>query len=468
MNYKIVDIPGNPQYNLKGIRLKNGKTCVYWTNKSAKNINEVIVLLNNKNAIGISNNQICISLHGINDINTQRECLKAFSEQLRSMGLDVKRIKFKFVIADKKDEKVVNDMISGLGINGSVLNFDVANKNVKGGSEKKEKEERIDKKIEDKFNNNREITGNSNISNIVKYNNGVRKDIVVDDNKKVAYDMSHNNLSMAEMMRTKYEELMRDPVMSEKLFSMTDEEVIKYVSNLVIMNNKEYYMDKEQNSNKDNMTNAEKATVDVASKYDGVSNTELGITSNDSRYTERKFSAVEENDNNVRVVSPDSSSIGMNNTSSNSFSSDDNYEVNNMSTNNNYEEFYNEKDEEDREEENIISYYTDTDGKVYDGRTGEVVQGYVCDENNNIVDKDGNYKGVNNGNLNDMYDNMSKNKKVDRAKTLVYKKPLVNEKEEDFYDNEYRSAAFISLPVIIFIISLILLVVSGIIWFITK
>ena len=57
MNYRIVVIPGNPQYNLYGISFGKNKG-TYWANKSAKNINEVIVIFNNKNVIGINNNQI--------------------------------------------------------------------------------------------------------------------------------------------------------------------------------------------------------------------------------------------------------------------------------------------------------------------------------------------------------------------------------------------------------------------------
>ena len=51
----------------------------------------------------------------------------------------------------------------------------------------------------------------------------------------------------------------------------------------------------------------------------------------------------------------------------------------------------------------------------------------------------------------------------ERAKTRVYRK-IDNNKNSDVDKN----AAFISLPVIIFIISLLLLISSGIIWFMTK
>ena len=416
MNYRIVVIPGNPQYNLYGISFGKNKG-TYWANKSARNINEVIVIFNNKNVIGINDNQICISLHGIKNINDQKQCLKIFCEQLRGMGLDVKTIRFKFVIADKREEELVNNIITSLGLNGSVLNFDVANKNINSNDELRTKEDKIEKKIEDKFKKDREITGSSNMSNIVKYDNSVRKD------KNTAYDMSKSTLSMAEAMKAKYEELMKDPLESEKLFSMTDEEVIKYVSNLVTMDNKKYYMDNDSKSNKDNMNKTERATVDVASKYNGVSNTELGIAGNDFRYSEHKFSAVEENNDDVRVVSPDSSSVGMNDskTVTTSYSEDDSMS-NNVSTIKDSGDF----NEEERKESSLKNLPLQNTVTFHPSNSNTYSIG-------------------------------------SKSKTKVRK--LVKPRNNDVGE---KSAAFISLPVIIFIISLLLLIGSGIIWFITK
>ena len=414
MYYKIADIHGNPEYNLKGITLINGKKSVFWSNKNAKTIGEVVVIFNNKQAIPINNNQICISLNGIEDIQTQKEMLKAFCEQLKVMGIDPRTIRFKFIVADKKVKEQADELISSLGINGSVLNFGDVNKNVDEENIDKDKAAKVEKKIEDKFNNNREITGsNAGITNVTKYDDGVRKDIVVAENK--AFDISNSSLSMAELMKAKYEELMKDPVMSEKLFNMSDEDAIKYVSDMVLSGNKEYYMEKnDSNINRNNMSNSELATLNVANKYGGVSNNELGITSNDSRYTENKISAVETNgDDNVNVVNPESSSVGMNSSNSSSVSSDIDM---------NSDVSFQEVDEEEREESNM---------KLQDTTTFHPT-------NRNVY-------GV----------------KKEKTKKRVLSKP-------HGVNSGYGNAAFISLPVIIFIISLLLLIGSGIIWFMIK
>ena len=453
MNYEIKDISGNPQYNLKGIKLTNGKTCVYWTNKNVTKVDEVIVILDNRNVIGINNNQICISFHGISDIQTQKELLMAFCDRLKTLGLDVKKIKFKFVVSNKQDRDASYELISSLGLNASVLNFDAIKEDNKEDDKKLEEEKKIEDKIEKQFDNNREITGNSNIYNIDK--NG--KKIVVDSDRNVAYDVSNNNLSVANMMKSKYEELMNDPVESEKLFAMSDEEVIRYISGLVTSNNKRYDMEHNLGGN----TRVGKATVDVASKYDGVSNTELGITQNDSRFTSNKFSSVAEENDNLRVSNPSSSSIGMANDSQNSSSGEDSDVIENNTV-----EF---NEEEEKKEDNVISYYTDIDGKVYDGRTAKVIAGLYCDENNKIVNKDGDILGDNCGSLDDMYANMKESDNKVRPDTMIYKGDFVKNNNETLVKKlEKDNAAFVNLPIIIFIISLLLFIGAGIIWFIAK
>ena len=461
MNYRVVDINGNPEYNLKGIKLKNsGNSFVYWTTKNSRNISEVIVYTDNSNIAAIQNNQICVSLHGIKDLNIQKECLKAFCDQLRVMGLDVKKIKFIFIVENKKEEPLINEVITSLGINGQIL---TANMNKKTD----EKNHKIEEKIEEKFNKENQRYGDSNIVNITKYDNNTRKDIIYDEDSNTAYNLSQENLSMSKLMKKEYERLMYDPVESEKLLKMTDEEALKYVAKIVSNNRKKYYMDSNATTNTTNMTRSEKASAKLASKNDGTSNNELGIVKN-SPNNSNDVSAIEENNDKIKEINPETSTINMN-SSSNSTSSS---EVAGNKIDN--------EDEKEREEINMdIPYYVADEGKVYNGNTRKEEPNLYCNEKNEIIDKNKRIVvGYNYGNYNEMPTNTDDRKlqetwtfhppkKEAETRNKAKVKKLVKPKDEDFYGSE-KSAAFVSLPVIIFIISLLLLIGSGIVWFITK
>ena len=121
-------------------------------------------------------------------------------------------------------------------------------------------------------------------------------------------------------------------------------------------------------------------------------------------------------------------------------------------------------------------YYVDSSGIIYnkDGNAiGQVgVNGYLIDPNNNLIKNNKVLGEI--GDINDMGKSSTKSIGNDnvidfekaKSKRRVYKpeRPrsgIVN-------TNNEKSAAFISLPIILFIISLVLLVVSGIILFMIR
>ena len=447
MDNKIVDIPGNPNYYLKGIRLKNGKTCVYWTNRSVKRINEVVVIMDNKNVAAINDNQICISLNGIEDINSQKDCLRAFCVQLRGMGLNIKDIRFKFIVSDKKEVQLVNNMISSLGLNGEIINGINRGMNPKRGIatdnngkdvKNKDQEKKIEKKIEDKFSNNhREGIGGSDISVV---SNGSQQYIVNGDN--VAYNVTNDGLTASEMMKNKYNELKDNPYERERLSSMSDEEKIKYAASKVTMGKKENYL--EGNINSDDNDSYRRVTSKLVNANDAKGNSEIGIVVDKNK--EEDISVVERvGDNNARVVQSSSSKIGVNG----SFN----------------EGVRNERfvQQEEKEKEVLGLYYIGDDNKIYDDK-GQPVEGASYDVENNVL-LNGESIGVVNGRLKDLdVSSSNKSKSGDTFKREIAS-PAINKK---LVKKPNRNAAFISLPVIMFIISLLLLVGSGIIWFMTK
>lgn len=384
MNYRIVDINGNPNYILKGIKLNStNETCIYWTNINAKNINEVIIIFNNNNIRNIKENQICISLNGINDINSQRECLEAFLNQLRIMGIDKKTITFIFVISSRQEEPLIKEIKENLGLNSKIFINNIPKKEQNIDNNKK-------KETEKKINNEEELKGKSNIVDITKYNNNTRQNIIVDKKEKNAIDLSHEKLPFRELMKLKYRELINDPIEKEKLFKMTDKEVIEYVSSLIKIGKKNHKIEDSK------INNATGIGINDPSKQNDIT-----IHEKDGDKTNIK----ELESNKVDMSKP---------ISSNTNNSTDSKIVQ-------FEKQYQKPRKNPVREDTMIF-------------TPQIPK---AKSNDNVVS-------------------------LDKHKTKVKKlTPPKNNYTE-------KSAAFISVPVIIFIISILLLIASGVIWLITK
>lgn len=383
MNYSVSDINGNPNYTVKGIRLKNKVvTCIYWSNKNSKEINEVITIFKNNSIRNIKDNQICISLNGINDIESQKECIKAFCEQLKEMKLDVKKIVFVFVITSKEEQLLAAEMINTLRLNGKIyLQKSNANKEMEKENKNSPKDEEKEKEIENKLDNEEEFKGKSNIVDITKYDQNNRKNITVNKETNTAIDLSKENLSLREMMLAKYRELMNDPIEKEKLLNMPDEEVIKYVNTIVNMSRTDYQV------------------------KEGQVNETIGVGINDVG-KQNDITVHEKQGEKTNIKEFSSSTIDMNGPNSNYTNSTDSMPIKT------------EKEEEQKVRPDTMVF------------TPQIQK---APTNDNVV-------------------SLSEH----RAKKRVLKQ------------HHERSAAFVNIPVIIFIISILLLIASGVIWFITK
>ena len=118
----------------------SSKLVYYWKNINSSNINNVIVILNNSDNIRIKNNQICISLDGINNINDIKVILSIFSREIQKMGIDVTRVRFIFIIDNDKQREDISVVVRDLGISAF---FEVSN-NVKKGNVQEEAKKRIE------------------------------------------------------------------------------------------------------------------------------------------------------------------------------------------------------------------------------------------------------------------------------------------------------------------------------------
>lgn len=390
----------------------SSKLVYYWKNINSSNINNVIVILNNSDNIRIKNNQICISLDGINNINDIKVILSIFSREIQKMGIDAKRARFIFIIDNDKQKEDISVVVGDLGISAF---FEVSN-NVKKGNLSDEEEEKI-----------------------------------------------------------LLEKLMKDPKNRQMLSEMTAEELDKYLMDTINRGKKTSYMERATTVSS-NDSPKEKVVMNVSHEKDGVVNRELGIGIAAPGNPDKYF-AVENNGNEHRVVSPSVSTSQMNsgNVSGNNSTAgsvEENISNNDLEEGNDFN--LTKLDVASKSELDV--YYVDSSGIIYnkDGKDiGQVgVSGYLVDENNNLTRYNqvlGVIDDINNMGKSNVQDiNNDKVIDMEKAKKLVYKPERPKYNANNSTRNTEKSAAFVSLPVILFIISLVLLVASGIILFMIR
>lgn len=461
-NYRLLHKEENG-LDIYAIKMENGKLVLYWKNIDSSNINNVIVILNNSDNVRIKNNQICISLDGINNINDIKVILSIFSREIQKMGIDAKRARFIFIIDNDKQREDISVVVRDLGISAF---FEVSN-NVKKGNVQEDAKKRIENLESEKLRD-----GKGKIDSITV---GDKKYSVDSENKTIHADSGNNGLlSDLEKKKMLLEELMKDPKNRQMLSEMTAEELDKYLMDTINRGKKTSYMERATTVSS-NDSSKEKVAMDVSHKKDGVVNRELGIGIAAPGNPDKYF-AVENNNNEYRVVSPSVSTSQMNsgNVSGNSTagSVEENISNNDLEEGNDFN--LTKLDVASKSELDV--YYVDSSGIIYnkDGNAiGQVgVSGYLVDENNNLT----RYNQVLGciGDINDMgksnVQDINNDKVIDmeKAKKLVYKPERPKYNANNSTRNTEKSAAFVSLPVILFIISLVLLVASGIILFMIR
>lgn len=442
--YSVTKI-NSSKFDLNGIRLANGKTCCYWKNKGSNKINDVIVIMNNSNVVNVSNNQMCISLDGVTNGNDMLAMINAFLQEMKKMGINGKEFNFRFIVDNKKDVVTVNRIIDSLGIKGIIVKSDLYNSF----------SENLDEAI-DNINNNDLVAGGNN-KQINKYEEGSLKKYTISDDK--VYD-DNNNLSLAEQKKIKLSEWMNDPIKMQEIIGLSKEELDKRLTETVTIGIKTHYLESSNNNVRDNKVSS--VANDKARMEDGKVNSELGIVKNNVS-NNNQYSTVEENKGDVKVVNPTVSSYEVSSSNNNVVNFND-YSVDNSYALDNNKDNDTDLLKEEDTQRNIESevYYLGSSGEIYNkdgkivGRLG--VGGYAVNENNNLL-RYNNVIGVI-GDINDM----GVNKTEIKANVRVLKKP-----DRPVYSrNSKKSAAFVNLPVIIFIISLLLLIGSGIILFLMK
>lgn len=462
-NYRLLHKEENG-LDIYAIKMENGKLVLYWKNINSSNINNVIVILNNSDNIRIKNNQICISLDGINNINDIKVILSIFSREIQKMGIDAKRARFIFIIDNDKQREDISVVVRDLGISAF---FEVSN-NVKRDNVQEEAKKRIENLESEKLRD-----GKGKIDSITV---GDKKYSVDSENKTIHADSGNKGLlSDLEMKKMLLEELMKDPLNKQKFSQMTAEELDKYLMDTINRGKKTSYMERATTVSS-NDSPKEKVVMNVSHEKDGVVNRELGIGIAAPGNPDKYF-AVENNGNEHRVVSPSVSTSQMNsgNVSGNNSTAgsvEENISNNDLEEGNDFN--LTKLDVASKSELDV--YYVDSSGIIYnkDGKDiGQVgVSGYLVDENNNLARYNqvlGVIDDINNMGKSNVQD-INNDKVIDfeMAKKRVYKPERPKYNANNSTKNTEKSAAFVSLPVILFIISLVLLVASGIILFMIR
>lgn len=437
----------NKNFQMCSIKLENGKKCLFWYKKGANNFNKITVTFSNIIRINIDNQQICISFDGVNSKEDINNLLVAFGTEVYKDKVDITKIDFDFVVDNREQVSIANEFMKKYNLKGNVTHS--------------EKYNQLTENLEDAINN---IATNTEDSQVIKEENNEIKKYLVHDNK--VYN-DNDTLSIAEKKKMLLSKWRRDPIKSLEIYPLPREEVDRRLTEAVTDNLKVHYMESSVDESKPN-NNFEKVANNLASSEDGKVNREFGIVQNNPK-SENKFSAVEKDGEQLNVVNPhvineniyndnisrsEQSSYGVDTVTTgvdSSFWNDDN-DLSSLNV-----------EDEDIQERNgeLPVFYLDSSQKIYNqygefvGRNG--VGGYLVDENNNLQ----RYSKVI-GQLGDIND-MGKNAARENSKVRVFKPRRTPD-----YNTELKEAGVVSLPIIIFIISLFLLIASGIILFLMK
>ena len=442
----------NNSYDMCQIKIENGMKCLYWNKKGDNDIKNIVVIFSNDNVSNIIDNQMYLSFSGVSDSTDINNLMIAFGTELYKNKIDITKVDFKFIVDNKDELDIVNSFIGNFKITGDIV--------------KSEKYSLLTENLDDAINN---IATNSNDNQIVKEDNGEISKYTVHDDKIYS---DNATMSITDKKRMLLSEWRHDPKKLVEIYNLSREELDKMLTDAVTNNLKVNYLEDSVDSNglSDSFS---RVSNDKAREVGGKVNSDLGIVKN-SPGTENNYSAVERNGDSLNVVNPQVSveNVVVNNTKSNvsrytsdrvsindngidsSFWGDDNGIDNSLS-------YDSVRDAVNDRNGNLPVYYVGSEDEIYNqygkivGRNG--VGGYQINVDNNLL-RYGNVIGQI-GDINDM----NKNAFRENSKVRVFKP-----KNKPYNRDNGKSAAFVSLPVVMFIVSLFLLVVSGIILFIMK
>lgn len=425
MGYSVVPINTNNQYEVYGVSFEN-KKFMYWKNKSSQLDKEVMVIFNQSYGnVSVVDGMVILSLAGLSNYADIRNAMMIFKQGI----LKNQSVQVQFVVGNENEQKIAESLGREIGGNYTIRNV---NKRVQA----------VEEKLEMSRSNELSASGSQNIS----VERGGIQNYTIQGNH--VYD-NNDTLSIEEQKRLKLEEWKKDPVKWQQISGLSEQALEEALMQAVTIGKKEHRL--EGASEQVSQNRVGQAAIDRAGQEDGRVNAELGIVQNNVANS-NQFSAVEQRGDGVQIVNPSvtSSQISSNGTitsSGTSSSVDSSYVGQDIQLTT--------QEEQQREVEK--EFYIDDEYNIY-GVNGQLVgrvgqDGYMPNYNDNTLLKDGQVIGV----IGD-YKNMG------RGNSNVYVKPQVRTLKKPGIQED--RAAFVSFPVILFVLSAMLLIVSGILLFI--
>ena len=422
-NYQVVSLGSQGGFELAGVRF-DGKTFMYWRKKDTKVIEQIMVVFDKKHEnIQVQDGVVVLSLKALNDLKDFYVAINIFKNIINNPNVSIH-----FVVENEKQKQDAVVLGNNLG-----MAYDVVDMN------KKQNDSVND--IENNLKEERNFMASGSKTLEIQNDTGIKKVTVSGDN---AYE-NNGILSIDFEKYILLQEWKKDPYMSSKMTSMSSVEIDRMLTDAVTSNLKAYKMEPAREQTASNKV--EEVALNKALNEDGLVNANLGIVENNVS-SSSQYSVVSQRGEDVRVVTPSvtSSNINSGGVSSNMVSGNNNYEVMESSMENNNEQL--------REELN--EFYVDDEYNVYDvygtffGKIGQ--DGLLIDYDSNSLMKNDHVIGYI-GHYNDMGKNTQKSNKKQNVRVL---------KKRD----ENKSAAFVSISVIMFVLSALLLMGSVLLLFV--
>lgn len=404
------------------INLNNGEMFYYKINnnsslssiiiKKVKEVSDSDIIKYN-----VESSQVGVLIENYNDI---KKIIDALKQSLMDNYLtDIKNMKIIINVTDVNEKEQVESVLSSENIP-HVVNM--KDDNVKDEASK------ISEKLEEEV----KASGESDIIKVE--DNNISKEYVVygDD----VFDNNINDLKSEK--KSLLENMLKDPEVSKLISRLSSEELDKLLMERIIQNKKRYRLEKSDVASKKGK-NVSDVAGHIAYRNDGLYNSELGIVKNGVTSND-KYTSVERDDGNIRVVTPEITSMDVSNTT------------------NSYEEsmgidkFVIDKDK-NRQIIDDKNYYYDDDGNVYDENSNFVGKigsnGYTFNYENNSLLKDNQMLGY--------LDHIRNVKSENISEKSAYTKRLVKPEEKQNNNSQGNISIYGIVGIILVLIIIVII-----------
>ena len=432
---RIVD-RSNSRFNIKIVTLSNGKSALVWSNKGATAINNVVIIYKNINSDNLTNNQVCVSLDGITDINDIRKSLTYIINYLeRDYGINRRKINFTVKVDNKEQLDIAENLLGN--------NIEVVK--TKNYVEEEKKQEEIKKDYQEEL---RAGGDTKNISSVSKYGT-IEKNTLTSDGKL----MDDNGvLTNEEEKKILLAKLLNDKQEYKKLASMSFDERDRYLNSML---NKDVRYSTEAYSNNNSL------------QEDSDNKRSFQTSSGATITTSNGENMVDTTRNYNGEVTKDSTEVEKNSLSVNGENYKSDYQITSDDVKSDKKKIY---------ESNMPDFFIKAQADEYGRLFLEIYDSlgnYIGNNNEDdyaIEMENGIYYLTQNGSKigkafptddPNLSRDSSNNKSNSKSNVYVRKRELKPD-----YSSSNRGS--VNLPVIIFVISLLLLISSGIILFMMK